>query len=203
MKKTNKIICILILLGSIYFALAALKEKDIYQFLIIITVIPVSLLPYGMKKIGKVKVPGILECFYMLFIFFGYFLGSIMKWYGKIAYYDVIIHFTSGVLSAMVAYYIYKMFQKKEEVGITVLFILSITALVASAWEIFEFVCDKIFQKDAQNVLTSGVDDTMTDIIAAFLGSILYILLYIFQQKCKKGKIMKKYIQEVETCTQK
>lgn len=200
----NKIIFGIILLGSLYYAVEVIREKDFYQLLIIITVTPVALFPYFIQKIGKVKIPDMLESLYMIFIFFAYFLGSIMKLYGKIAYYDLIVHFTSGILSAMVAYYIYKMVNKKKENLFTsILFILGITALIAVSWEIFEFVCDKIFKKDAQYVQKTGVDDTMTDMIVALIGAILYDILYYLQVKKKKGKMMKKYRKEVEECYEK
>ena len=81
-----------------------------------------------------------------------------------------------------------------------ILFILGLVALVAVSWEIFEFVCDKIFKKDAQYVQKTGVDDTMTDMIVALVGAILFDISYYLQKKKEKGKIMKKYIKEVEEC---
>lgn len=197
----NKIILGIILLGSICYIVEVIKEKDFYQLLIILTLPPVALFPYFIQRIGKIKIPDMLESLYMIFIFFAYFLGSIMKLYGKISYYDLIIHCTSGILSAMFAYYLYKMVNKKEENLFTsILFVLGVTALIAVSWEIFEFVCDKIFKKDAQYVQKTGVDDTMTDMIVALIGAILYDILYYLQVKKKKGIIMKKYRKEVEEC---
>lgn len=201
MNMWNKIIFTVILLGSMYYAVEVIKEKDFYQFLIVITVTPVALLPYFIQKIGKIKLPDMLESLYMIFIFLAYFLGSIMKLYGKIEYYDLFVHFTSGILSAMFAYYLYKMANKKEKnISTIILFILGLVALVAVSWEIFEFVCDKIFKKDAQYVQKTGVDDTMTDMIVALVGAILFDISYYLQKKKEKGKIMKKYIKEVEEC---
>lgn len=201
MNIANKIIFSVILLGSLLYAIEVIKEKDFYQFLIIITIIPVTLFPYFIQKIGKIKLPNMLEGLYMIFIFFAYFLGSIMKLYGKIGCYDLIAHFVSGILSAMVAYYLYKMINKKEgNITVMILFILGFTALVAVSWEIFEFACDKIFKKDAQYVQKTGVDDTMTDMIVALIGAILYDILYWIQIKKEKGMIMKKYIKEVNAC---
>lgn len=201
MSTVNKIIFGIILLGSFYSIVDVIEKKDFYQFLIIITVTPVSLLPYFVQKVGKIKIPDMLESLYMIFIFFAYFLGSIMKFYGKISYYDLIVHFTSGILSAMFAYYLYKIYNKKEtNVFTCILFVLGVTALIAVSWETFEFVCDKIFKKNAQHALETGVDDTMTDMIVALIGAILYNIAYFIYKKKEKGKIMKKYTKEVEEC---
>lgn len=201
MNLQNKILFIFIFIGSMYYAVSVLREQDLYQFLIVITVIPVILFPYLIQRIGRIKIPNMLESLYMIFIFLGYFLGSIMKFYGKIPFYDLIIHFISGILSAMVAYYLYKVYNRKGGNLFTVIFfVLGITALIAVSWEIFEFVCDKIFKKNAQHVIESGVDDTMTDMIVALFGAVLYNLLYILYTVKKKGVLMKKYIEEVDTC---
>lgn len=201
MNLRNKIIFIFILIGSMYYAIQVLKERDLYQFLIVITVVPVTLFPYLIQRIGKVRIPNMLESLYMIFIFLAYFLGSIMKFYGKISFYDLLVHFISGILSSMVAYYLYKVYNRKGGNLFTVIFfVLGMTALIAVSWEIFEFVCDKIFKKNAQHVIESGVDDTMTDMIVALVGAILYNLLYILYTVKKKGVLMKKYIEEVDTC---
>ena len=58
-----------------------------------------------------------------------------------------------------------------------------------------EFTCDNLFGKDAQNVLTTGVDDTMWDMIVAFIGSILVSILYIIEVKTHKKILVTKLVK--------
>ena len=46
-----------------------------------------------------------------------------------------------------------------------------------------KYFSDILFNQDAQNVLTTGIHDTMKDMIAAFLGSILFCMVYVYEEK--------------------
>ena len=94
------------------------------------------------------------------------------------------MHFLSGVLTSILALDILKRANviDKNKIYINVLFVLGITFMVAGLWEIFEFTTDNIFGKDAQKVLTTGVSDTMKDIISAFLGSLIIVVSYIYEK---------------------
>ena len=70
-------------------------------------------------------------------------------------------------------------------------------ALGAGLWETFEFTCDKIFDKDAQRVLLTGVNDTMKDMIVAYIGSLVFILFYSYEYMYDKNGIIKKFIKNI------
>jgi hypothetical protein len=40
-------------------------------------------------------------------------------------------------------------------------------------WEFFEFACDKLLGQSMQQLVSIGVDDTMYDLIMAFIGSLI------------------------------
>ena len=69
--------------------------------------------------------------------------------------------------------------------------------MVAGIWEIFEFTCDKLFNKDAQHVLTTGVNDTMKDMIVAILGTSSMAIIYLFEQTNKLKLLITKFIEQV------
>ena len=50
----------------------------------------------------------------------------------------------------------------------------------------FEFTANILFGGDAQKVASTGVTDTMMDIIVAFLGSVLYSIAYLFFNNKRK-----------------
>ena len=56
---------------------------------------------------------------------------------------------------------------------------------------------DCIFGKDAQNVLTTGVNDTMMDMILASLGSLTFVITYIFEEFNNKKLIVKNFVEQL------
>ena len=71
------------------------------------------------------------------------------------------------------------------------------TLMVAGLWEIFEFTVDNLLGGDAQKVLTTGVTDTMKDIICALLGSILFSFCYLYECVKNKNLIIKEFIKKL------
>jgi hypothetical protein len=48
---------------------------------------------------------------------------------------------------------------------------------LATMWEVYEYASSIIFNIDPQNNLTTGVNDTMQDIIVALIGTILFNIM--------------------------
>ena len=84
-----------------------------------------------------------------------------------------------------------------KKIFFTCLFIIAFNTMCASFWEFFEFISDNIFGKDAQNVLTTGVNDTMMDMILASLGSLTFVITYIFEEFNNKKLIVKNFIEQL------
>ncbi len=197
MKKMSKILCIIVTIYSIYLALTS--PFSIYGTTIKLSVIPIIYFPKFLNKLFKLKTNETFEIVYILFIFSAHFLGSIVNLYQKVYWYDSFAHFLSGIVVAYLATYILVLFKKydKKSVIFNILFILGISFLVAGMWEIFEYTSDHIFNKDAQNVLTTGVNDTMKDIIVAALGTLLYCILYLYEELENKYILVKKFIKSI------
>lgn len=126
----------------------------------------------------KYKINDKVNFVYILFIILAHFLGVILRFYDKLLYYDKVVHFLFG----FVASYILLFFVKNKSVYKTIISIIVLTIFLATMWEIYEYICSIVFNVDPQNNLTTGVNDTMQDIIVAFLGSILYSILYYFKK---------------------
>ena len=47
------------------------------------------------------------------------------------------------------------------------------------------------------NVLTTGVNDTMMDMILASLGSLTFVITYIFEEFNNKKLIVKNFIEQL------
>lgn len=194
MKKINLINSLIIFCVSV-FSLIYLFLGDynisLYKILIIISVIPVMLIPTILNKIFKINPK--IQLLYLIFIFFGYFLGSILNFYGAVPFYDKVIHGLSGVMSSILALLVLIKSNSydKNPLWVKIIFILCITLSIAACWEFFEFTSDIIFGKDAQNVITTGVNDTMLDMLMAFIGSICFCIYYVLDENTKNKFISK------------
>lgn len=200
MKKNSYIDYVLVLVASLYgflLGIRTLVSGNTYGCLINFSIILVMLLPWIIEKLFKIDIPGILRTSYLVFAFMAHFLGSIVDFYHAFESYDTLMHFLSGVLTGFIAIYIMALLKgyDKKRIILNVIFMLGFTMLIASAWEMIEFTCDNLFGKDAQNVLTTGVDDTMWDMIVAFIGSILVSILYIIEVKTHKKILVTKLVK--------
>ena len=191
MKKINwickRVIFLLSLLGIIY-AIPVLIQGDLYEVLIRLTIIITAFIPRCARKFLHLQISYTMELVYLIFIFFGHFVGSIMGVYNQIFIYDKIIHTLSGVLTALFALVLLKNMKLYDfhHFLFNVLFMIVFTIAIAGVWEIFEFTNDAIFQADAQHVMTTGVDDTMLDMIVALLGGVIVVVIYGIEYFLKK-----------------
>ncbi|MBE6153245.1 MAG: DUF2238 domain-containing protein [Firmicutes bacterium] len=199
-KLINWIIILSVSIFSIFYLFFGNHEKTIYKNLIIISIIPVMLIPSLLNKFSKFKINPEIEFVYLIFIFFGHFLGSVLNFYYKIGIYDKLIHGLSGVMTSILAVVILVKSKCYENnpIWVNILFIISVTLSVAAFWEFFEFINDNIFSKDAQKVIKTGVDDTMTDMIMAFIGSIIYSVMYFIETKTKKKMVVGKFADNIK-----
>lgn len=186
MKKINFIIIISTIIFSCFYLIININNLNLSQILVILSLIPVLFLVRIVRKLFKIKIDDTTELIYILFIIFAQLIGSTFKVYDLIGNYDNIIHYSSGVLTSTFALTLLNNTKLENRTPLTdIVFILFSSLAVASLWEFFEFTADRLLGGDAQRVLESGVTDTMTDMICAFLGSILFCLIYRFKKTCK------------------
>lgn len=198
-KKINRLlIAIAIIIGCIY-GVIRIIDMDIYGALICFAIIPVMLAPMLLRKIFNIKISTQIETIYLIFVFFAHFLGSIINFYHLIMYYDKVMHLLSGLLSALLGFVLLVKMKhyKKKNILFTIIFVIAFTLSIAVLWEFYEFTADNLFSKDAQNVLTTGVDDTMWDMIMAFFGSIIVTFEYLREALKNKKSVVMGFIEEV------
>ena len=191
MKKINNIIIILSLIVElIYFIINPIITVD--NILLLLSYIPVIFIPrifnYIFKK-SKIKITDDIEFAYLIFLILAFLFGSIMGGYSKIYWYDSFTHLLSGVFTAFMAPILLKWLNRydKKDIVFNIIYIILITLSVAVLWECTEFTIDKILGTDTQKVLTTGVNDTMKDMICALIGSILYSIYYLYSLSKKSN----------------
>ncbi len=191
MKKINNLIIILsLVIELIYFIMNPIITVD--NILLLLSYIPVIFIPrifnFIFKK-SKIKITDDIEFAYLIFLILAFLFGSIIGGYSKIYWYDSFTHLLSGVFTAFMAPILLKWLNRydKKDIVFNIIYIILITLSVAVLWECVEFTIDKVLGMDTQKVLTTGVDDTMKDMICALIGSILYSIYYLYNLNKKSN----------------
>lgn len=198
-KLLNYLLVVIAIIGGLLQGVETLLANNVYDSLINLSIIPVMLLPIVLHKWFNMKINPMIETIYFIFVFFSHFLGSIINLYNIIDYYDAIMHWLSGIMSSFVAIIILISFKEyhPKKVWFNIIFILIASLAVAGLWEFIEYSCDHLFNKDAQLVLTTGVNDTMQDMLAALIGSILFCIMYGYEEITKTKLFIKYFIKEL------
>ena len=181
-KKINILLILIASLGGIY---CATKETNIAFILKDVAIVLTINLIYILQKVFKFKISDKLNLVYIIFIFAAHFLGVIVDLYSKIYWYDKFIHFLSGIMTSIAAIFILSISNQNKKKSFNILFIISFSMLIASFWEIFEYVSSILFNVDPQKVALTGINDTMGDIIIALLGSLCVSIVYSFNNELK------------------
>lgn len=156
-------------------------------------------LPYipNFFRLIKVEFSTPLVLAYELFLIVAMVLGIDLNWYSTVlvaangdSYYDKIVHFASGVLVAVVSQELFALSARhdsssKPKRWFQTLFLLGCVALVTVGWECFEFLYDTICGGHMQELVKSGVADTMWDMIASLVGGGVCIYTIILFQRLK------------------
>lgn len=181
-KWLNRIIILLMLIIAVLSFINFIRIEYYERILVTVATIPVIILPWIIKKFLHYDMSEPIKLVYYIFALMGLTLGSILNFYNKISWFDLFTHFVSGILSSVAALIILKKrnILKDKCLWFNVVFIICFTLSIAVLWEFFEFSCDLITGGDTQKVLESGVDDTMTDMLIAFFGTILFNLYFVW-----------------------
>lgn len=194
-KKINILLILIAIIGTLYFVFT--RDNNIVLILKDISIIVTISALYIIQKLFKIRINEVKNLIYIIFIFMAHFLGVICEFYNYIYWFDKFVHFLSGIVTAFVAIYLLVKCKKDKNIFFDILVIISLTLAVAAFWEIFEYLSSFYFHMDPQKVLTTGVSDTMGDIIVAFLGSVLVSISYYFENKYNYKLLIKKFIKTV------
>ena len=200
MKKIlNYSLVLIMLIGNTYLLIRDLSTGNHTRITTYIALYPLLLVPVGFKKLIQFKISVELEVVYYIFLFLAQFLGSGVNLYKYISWFDTFTHFLSGILTCFVALILLYLFKQspKKKIIFNVTYILGIVFLVAGVWELFEFGMDQLTGSNLQHWIETGVEDTMCDILAAFSGSIIFLIVYLYEMLIKKEGFITKFIDSL------
>lgn len=163
MKTLYKIILTIYLVTLFYLCIQQPQWNILISFLLLGVL---SYIPYLLYRIE-----------YLIYIYLAQVLGTVCHFY-DLPYYDKFIHFLSGCLFVIIAYYIIKPYHLTKRM---IYFLINcIEMSVAFLWEVFEYSGLIFFQYDACHHYTTGVHDTMQDMIISLIGG-LFITFLIYK----------------------
>ncbi len=171
--------------------------------------------PYNyILNFGALLLPLLLALFYrllkfqrvyqldiLIYLFFLalYTIGLAGNGYHHIPYYDKFAHTFSGVFTsflALILFYSLKPVKEieKRDFPLASVFTTAVAVAVAGIWEIAEYVTGLITNMDPQNVVATGVTDTMWDMIVCTIGALFMLIPYAFYYyKGKKELFMQSF----------
>lgn len=153
----------------------------------------------GFATLFFLAVPAIAKSFlraepyllYMLsfaFCILAYDFGCVLELFDAVPYLDKISHFLSGPVFTIIGICLYLLItntnsvpQLKNTALVSTCFGVFFASFIAVIWEVCEFLGFVLTGNDSQHHLTTGVFDTMGDLIACLVGSLFCagaLLLY-------------------------
>lgn len=126
-----------------------------------------------------------------IFFFLLYTIGLDLRGYGLIPYYDKFAHTLTGIVFALIGLILFYLLKPEKKISshdlpLVSVFEICFSLAIAALWELSEFTVSLLAGTDPQNVLATGVADTMLDILVCLIGT-LGVLISVFTY-FKKGK---------------
>ena len=188
MKKINSILIFIISLISVCFFVKDLNMGLYNKLVPDISMILVLFLPRIFCKIFKFKISDALELLYIIFMILALFIGGVINLYNTTWWYDIVMHFISGLVTAVIGLLVlnwFKMYKKSNKL-FNALYIIMFVLFIASLWEFLEYGIDVFLNQNMQHVIETGVSDTMQDMLVAFLGSVIISFIDLYSDKIEK-----------------
>ena len=200
MKYLNRILIFLFVVIDAWYVYDRLSRGVYNRLEIAAAVIPVLLGPWLIKKILHYEMSEPLKFVYYLFTFACVILGSILNLYNipETMWFDKVTHFISGFLTSIVALMLIKYGRLTvKSKWFVPIFIIIFSIGIAGCWEFLEYFMDMITGGDTQHVLTTGVDDSMGDMLVAALASIMFAIYYYYQVYFAKKNHMETLVEHL------
>lgn len=180
---------ILVCAVAIFYAL----QKNAYSAILCFASLLFLGVPYLFYRLFRVKPLAQLNLLIYGFVLVAYTFGVTMRGYNNIAWLDKVIHTSSGVLFTFVGFLLFYILKaekrvERHEAGQGALFSVSFSMTIAVLWEFLEYALDFILHNDPQRVATTGIHDTMQDLLVCALGSlIMFVSIFVYYRTGKKG----------------
>lgn len=145
-------ICVAMVIGVL---VRQIFLENIQNVMLCILSVALMYIPAFLKSTMKLTLPNALEIAMIVFVFAAEILGEIDNFYGRIPFWDTLLHTTTGFLAASVGFGIIDLLNThSKRIQMTPLFVALLSfcfsMTVGIMWEFFEFSGDRLLNKDMQ-----------------------------------------------------
>ena len=190
------------------------KGRLIFTIVQLLAMLFVLRIPAFIQEIYHFKIPYLLDFVLITFAFSGFILGDVFNFYGRIPYWDSVLHAFSGVVIAYVGFIVIEYLDKEFTIPLSVsplfmsLIVVSVALAIGAIWEIGEYTVDDIFHTNNQQYMEStrstlydeddiplqghdALNDTMKDLMLDLAGAI-GVACIKYRKLEKKQKVSQK-----------
>ena len=135
-------------------------------------IVPVLFKLFKWKPISEIYIINLIFCY------FASLIGSCLGGY-SVPFFDKVVHFGFGFCGIEIAYLLYMILKRSskldsiQEWHIFLVFVNAVNTAIAVYWEFYEYAMLIFFNNDAINHYTSGVHDTITDMLVCVAGGLV------------------------------
>ena len=169
-EKATRVLFVILFLISFFIGIF---YKNTYSVLVsfISIILIISSRRFNNKK--GIEIESSISIIFLVFVFMSNFLGEFLNFYGKFWFWDLILHSSAGFLLGLFGVsLVYLINKDSKDMKLNPFFVaffgFCFAMTLSVFWEFFEFFMDSVFKT---NMLKSGLDDTMGDLIVAAIGA--------------------------------
>ncbi|MCR5705495.1 MAG: hypothetical protein K6G48_01645 [Acholeplasmatales bacterium] len=187
---------VFVVLNLVLIPIAIAVDHDSVKFYLSLGLcILISFLLPVVQLILKKNWPVLLEVIICTQAYLGLSISSAFNMYDYWYNWDMVLHGAMGVEALIFGYYLLLLFGGRNlPFYAKAVFLIIFVFGIAAIWEMMEFIAGKIMNEDYQKVFDprepDGVNDTMMDIIIAFVTASATILVFAIDN-IFKGRLLK------------
>lgn len=207
------ILAIATMVALFYVKKEKMRVRLFFSLLQYIAMSIVLISPRLLKKFSNFEVPVEVHISVTAFAFLGLVLGDGLNFYGKIGWWDSLLHFTSGIILSFIALWLLQMLILRRKYlfmhrALLYIFVVAFSLAVGAVWELCEYTVDDIFHTNNQQYMATtrativssddepleghdALADTMKDLALDLAGAILVVCY-----ECSKKEITQYYVSK-------
>lgn len=207
------ILAIATMVALFYVKKEKMRVRLFFSLLQYIAMSIVLISPRLFKKFANLEVPVEVHISVTAFAFLGLVLGDGLNFYGKIGWWDSLLHFTSGIILSFIALWLLQMLILRRKYlfmhrALLYIFVVAFSLAVGAVWELCEYTVDDIFHTNNQQYMATtrativssddepleghdALADTMKDLALDLAGAILVVCY-----ECSKKEITQYYVSK-------
>lgn len=157
--KDSKKSCVIVLNVSVFLVICVMIRQiflgNFQNVMLCVLSVALMYIPVFLKSKMRITLPNALEISVIVFVYAAEILGEIANFYGRIPFWDTMLHTTTGFLAASVGFGLIDLLNThSKRIQMTPLFVALLSfcfsMTVGVMWEFFEFSGDRLLNKDMQ-----------------------------------------------------